>query len=438
MATTKRGEFADGVLLASCMLVAMALWPAATHADPATQARVHDMLARQHFERGDYEAALREFLLENRIAPNPRTSFNIALCFQELGRPDEAFMAFREYLVSDDPDEERRSYAERTVANLEPRIARVRVHSDPPGARIYVDERELGQYGVAPRVLAVPSGKRTILLELDGYHPITIEVTAKRGELIQARGELDQIVGHLEVASEVGGDVLVHDAEGATVAGGKVPLSATLPPGPYRVTVSADGHRPWTEWTRVHAEEDHRLEANPEPLPSPTGDITVTANLAGAVVQLDSEQVGFTPLVLPSVPVGEHTLRVARDGRQPWQSAVHVSTDERSWVTVSLEEPVATQRSPLTWVTGGVGLALVATGGIVGGVAVARRNEVDSKRQAGEPVADLVDRGTSLSRAADGLLVTGGIALVVATVLFFTSEHTEDRASTATIGKEER
>src|SRR5262245_60591162 len=96
------------------------------HADPAAQARFHDELARQHYKARRYEQALREFFLEQRISPNPRIAFNIALCFQDLKRNEEAFQYLTEYLESSDDDPERRAYAEKAVQKLKPSLSLVR------------------------------------------------------------------------------------------------------------------------------------------------------------------------------------------------------------------------------------------------------------------------------------------------------------------------
>ena len=121
-------------------------WTNVAHADRAEQARFHDELARRYVEqarrtgqRRFLEMALREFLLEQRIAPNPRIVFNIALCFQQLGRNAQAFHYFDEYTASDDDDAARRASAAEAMRTLRPRLALVRVDSDPPGATVAIE-----------------------------------------------------------------------------------------------------------------------------------------------------------------------------------------------------------------------------------------------------------------------------------------------------------
>ncbi|MEO1230830.1 MAG: hypothetical protein AAFZ18_18195, partial [Myxococcota bacterium] len=78
------------VLLLACVTggLASALTPSPARADLAAQARFHERQGRDHYERGRYREALREFFALRRIAPLPRTTFNIALCFDQLGEEE--------------------------------------------------------------------------------------------------------------------------------------------------------------------------------------------------------------------------------------------------------------------------------------------------------------------------------------------------------------
>ena len=55
--------------------------------------------------------------------------------------------------------QERRAEAERRIQAMRERLALVRVESDPPGAAIYVDRKELGSHGLTPRTIVVPEGE---------------------------------------------------------------------------------------------------------------------------------------------------------------------------------------------------------------------------------------------------------------------------------------
>lgn len=427
------------------MLVVVWVWLAApvVRADLAAEARFHDELAREHYAARRYDRALREFFTEQRLAPNPRILFNIALCFEQLRREGEAFLFFTEYLASEDQDTERRSYAASAVARIEPRLALVEVTSDPPGAAIYVDQREHGEYGRTPRLLPLTPGTRTIHLELEGHRTVSVDVVARIGARASAQASLVRVVGQLSVIGPEGAQLTVRDATGAVAHEGRLPSQADLAPGDYVLEVNAEGHEPWRGLVRVEADRTVQLEARPSPLPPPTGALTVTSGTSGAVVELDGEAVGFTPVVLPDLTLGRHRVRVRHPGLQPWAGDVETVADERAWLTVTLEPEAQVQRSPLTWGVGILGAALAVGGIVTGGVALDVRSQYDALRMQSDSAvaAELValrERGSALNVATDVLLLSGVVALAAAVVLYFATEYVEHRRSRGSVTRGER
>jgi hypothetical protein len=413
--------------------VAIAAIPAIASADRAAEARFHDERARAHYAARRYDDAVEEFFLEQSLAPNPRIVFNIALCFERLGRREDAYMFYAEYLASSDADAERRTQVEGALARLAPAIARVRIESDPAGAEIYVDERAHGSYGTTPRVLALAPGAHRVWLERDGHRAVELEVTAVRGEERTVEGTLAAVTGTLRVEASATGEVVVRDDAGASVASGASPLEAALPPGSYTIEVDAGGHRPFRAIARVEADAARTVEAALEALPAATGEITVTSNVAGAVVELDGQAAGFAPVVLDEVPAGAHALSVRSEGLADWSGEIEVEEDVRSWVTVQLEPPSRTTRSDWTWVSGGVGVgALVAWAPLLG-ISVATHDRFDAM-----PSMALRSQGEAIDVAADVTLAVGLAALGTAVVLYFVTERTEERESDATTSRQAR
>ena len=77
---------------------------------------------------------------------------------------------------------------------------------------------------------------------------------------------------------------------------------------------------------------------------APAGTGTATAGLqidsrpAGAQVWVDGRPAGVTPLLLPNVSVGTHSVRIELPGFRPWTTTVSVGTGERTRVAASLEQ----------------------------------------------------------------------------------------------------
>jgi len=420
---------------ASLALVTLISLP--VRADPAAEARFHDELARRHYDARRFDSALREFFLEQRAAPNPRIAFNIALCFQQLKRSEEAYHFFTEYAASNDRDSERRAYAEKVLAELEASVARVLVTSDPPGADIFVDQREHGSYGTTPRLLALPAGQHRIAVDAEGYETGETTVSAAKGQLVEAPITLARVVGELDVSSSVPATAAVMSSEGRTIVQGPTPLVAAIPPGSYQVVVVAPRHLPWSGLASVQAKQATAVAAAPALIRAPTSDLTVTANVAGGLVELDGEPAGFAPTVLTAVPVGEHRVRVRSPLRLAWTGTVPVTAAERTWVTVSLEEPPTVHRSPATWVVGGLAGAMLGAAGVLGVMAGNTHAEFESA----DPHSDrsaLRDRGIALNTASTALLVSGLIAAGSAVALYFLTSETRGRESSAAVERRRR
>jgi len=419
--------------LLSVALLSVALCNASVaRADDAAQARYHDDLARGHYADGRFELAIREFFLEQRIAPNPRIVFNIALCFEELGRVDDAFVFFSDYLASDDADAERRQLATAALARVSPRVAQVYVTSEPPGAPIYVDRAELGSFGTTPRTIALPPGAHSVWVEPVGFSRAGTQLTARVGARVEATLRATRVVAPLVVEGPANGRAEVKDADARVVASGALPLRVELPPSSYEVRVDCRGFETWTGLARVRERTTTQVTATPVALPMVTGELTVTSNVPGAIIEVDGRPAGFAPSVLDGLRPGPHRLRVRQEGLVEWSGPVEVRADQRTWLTVTLEEPAQRERSPWTYVVGGLGAASTVTAVVLAVLASSAHSDFEAQRgNAPADALDARDRGLSLATAADVLGITGLVSLGASVLLWFLTEHEVSRPSRA-------
>ena len=68
------------------------------------------------------------------------------------------------------------------------------------------------------------------------------------------------------------------------------------------------------------------------------GSISINSRPEGAVVFLNGQRVGTTPLLVPDLPVGSRAVRLTMSGYNPWSQAVQVVADRRTTVSATLEE----------------------------------------------------------------------------------------------------
>jgi serine/threonine protein kinase len=140
---------------------------------------------------------------------------------------------------------------------------------------------------------------------------------------------------------------------------GRTPATVRdLARGPHRVLVTRDGY----------AEQERRVVISPSRpaqsvnialvrarVPAPAraaasaastpasvaggsaGALVVDSRPTGAKVYLDGKLMGDTPLSLQTVAVGEHAVRLEREGYRRWLSSVRVVASEQNRVTASLE-----------------------------------------------------------------------------------------------------
>jgi len=147
-------------------------------ADLAEEAQLHFNLGLQAYRARHFPTALAHLLQSNRLAPNSNTTFNVALCYDRLAQPAQAWRFYAASRQGDERDED----AEAAMARLAPLIGRLSIDSDPPGARVFVERRDLGERGETPLVLALRPGRHEIIVERDGYQPVTFARDLQAGD----------------------------------------------------------------------------------------------------------------------------------------------------------------------------------------------------------------------------------------------------------------
>jgi hypothetical protein len=153
---------------------------------------------------------------------------------------------------------------------------RVLVRSSPAGARVVLDGREVGMTPVTVRALSF--GTHLVRVTRDGY------VDDERRVSVSAKRPAQSLIVELSRARE----------------------------------------------TKVDASEGGAARF--------TAALVVESRPPGAVVYLNGERVGTTPLTLDTVATGSQALRLEMDGYRRWTSSVRVVAGERNRITASLEQ----------------------------------------------------------------------------------------------------
>jgi outer membrane receptor protein involved in Fe transport len=317
-------------LLHWCWLSACSacLWASQAAADDvADEADMEFHLGGKRYEAGDYEGALLHFLASNRLAANRNVVFNIALCYERLTQLPQAYRYYARSLEGE-TDEAVIARVRLALARLAPRVPLLRVVTEPPGARLFVDRRDLGERGSAPQTLALPPGPYRVFAELDGYRPAeseVVELVVGKEQAVTLR--LQRIVGTVGISGTGGASVSL-DSDVTPLC--EVPCAPPVPPGQHTLIVSKQGYRTARVPFSVGADERVALIVN---LVAESGSLVVSADEPGAPLEVDGVVRGTIPIAL-DLPVGVHQLRASLRGFQPLEQQVVIRVDERSVVTL--------------------------------------------------------------------------------------------------------
>jgi len=298
--------------------------------DVADEADILFNLGAELYERGDYRGALSHFLVSNRLAQNRNVLFNIALSYERLGRVPEAYRYYARSLDGE-PDPAVIARLNAALARLAQRVGLLHIVTDPPGARLYVDRRDLGERGAAPETIALLAGRYRVLAELDGYELAESEpVELKIGEERTVSLQLTRIVGTVRVSGPAGASVFL-DAENSAEQC-RAPCELPAAPGQHTLIISRPGFRSARVPVSVAANQLSSLSVDLAP---ESGSLLVTADEAGATLEIDGLSRGLVPARL-ELPVGQHTLRVSLQGFQTIEQQATVREGEETRVELKL------------------------------------------------------------------------------------------------------
>ncbi len=313
------------------VLLCLYLAPRNAHADDvADEADTQFNLGTELYQAGKYELALSHFLASNRLARNKNVLFNIARCYEQLRRFPEAH---RYYTRALEVETSPAAVASITAAleRIADRVALLEVVTDPPGARLYLDRKDLGERGTSPQVMALPPRTYRVIAELEGYQDVTSDAVQVRvGSRRALSLKLGRIVGTVVVAGPAGASVRL-DADNAPKAC-RAPCELQASPGQHLLIIDKPGTRTGRIPVFVRAEQVSRVD--PE-LTLETGSLVVNADESGASILVDGVAQGVTPAVL-SLPPGPHRIVVSLRGFAPVQRDVVIDANQQAQLNLEL------------------------------------------------------------------------------------------------------
>lgn len=153
-------------------------------------------------------------------------------------------------------------------------------------------------------------------------------------------------------------DALV-SIDGVAVEGSGSPRHLAVDPGLHHVTVTAEGHRPWTADVSVLSGAEEERTVSLERAPDRPATLVVES-LDGARIVLDGEEIGLGR-VETTVASGPHHLRIEADGHETFERDLMLADGERSTIDATFGETGRELvEEPVLWIGVGAGVVAIA------------------------------------------------------------------------------
>ena len=163
-------------------------------AENVAEARKRYQLGLKLYEDGNYEAARIEFERAMSLAPSYKILYNVGLSYKQLNNYVDAMKALERYLAEGGPDipADRRADVEKALAELRPRIARVKIGVSVVGAEVTIDGIGIGKSPLREAVLVNP-GVRRFSAQAPGYLPVSKTLTIGTSERPEIKLDLEEL-----------------------------------------------------------------------------------------------------------------------------------------------------------------------------------------------------------------------------------------------------
>ena len=218
------------------------------------------------------------------------------------------------------------------LAPAGPATGNLRIVCSVPGAEVFIDGEMKGT--VNSTIQGVPVGEHIVEVRSRGFAPQSVNVTVNNGAQSVARVDLASQpekppTARLRVVTPVPNAEVFVDGASA----GPAPFDHNdLAPGKHFVIVRARGYAEWKREVELDPATPTTLSAEL----SASGTVKILSNVSGAVVMIDGQVVGKTPVVLDNIAAGEHLVEVKQQGYLDAKQPFHLDGGEQKILAADL------------------------------------------------------------------------------------------------------
>jgi hypothetical protein len=217
----------------------------------------------------------------------------------------------------------------------------VKIDSAPPGAAVYINDKNCPAVGVTPWEGKLNNGDYTVILEAPGYDPAT-----RPFKVAKVRKAQEMFVPLVKKLDPPKIDVRA-DADknmfGATVLldgqpQGQVPMVITTTAGRHLVQIKKEGFEDYSAWLETKENQVQTFAPTIKEIAKPKyGVVVVDADVPDAEVYIDgNKHPDNTPAVINNVIEGLHVIEVRKAPGLPWKQTVEVKASQQTKVRADL------------------------------------------------------------------------------------------------------
>ena len=218
-------------------------------------------------------------------------------------------------------------------AVLVPENATVIINSDPVGAHVQMNGKEIGDTPVLLPDLAL--GSYSASVQMQGYTRRDISWKVQNGRPILINVPLMNNIGTLALESTP--EAAEIEIDGQTY--GLTPFNDFLEQGQHKIRLTKNGYKPYEKIVTVNRDETTEVNAQMEMLP---GSLSIDSEPTGAALFINGIDYGLTPYKRDVIDAGDYTIRLSKDGYDTLEQTVTVHPGEPMDRTFTLDSNLGT------------------------------------------------------------------------------------------------
>ena len=224
--------------------------------------------------------------------------------------------------------------------------------SSVDGAIVYIDDKMVGKAPLKSEKIA--SGVHNVKIVKQMYRNYESSVTVTDGAVAELRPVLAADFETVTLTTDADSEIWINEQQRGTGS-----WTGDLGTGSYIVECRKPNHRTTSETITVSPGMSVTKISLKSPQPI-YGVLSIMSAPGNAEAWLDGKNIGLTPIYLPQILIGSHTLKLTKSGCADWTGNVNVAEGQIAEINATLQSG-----APVTFTSNVAGAQLYLDGALV-------------------------------------------------------------------------